>query len=33
DNASTGAHMEYEDFMTIAIKNSTNILKGMLTNI
>ncbi|NEZ46361.1 5'-methylthioadenosine/adenosylhomocysteine nucleosidase [Clostridium niameyense] len=32
DNASIGAHMEYEKFMDIAIKNSSNILKGMLLN-
>lgn len=33
DNASIGAHMEYEDFMSIAIKNSTHILKRMLLSI
>ncbi len=27
DNANTGAHMEYEKFAPIAIKNSTNILE------
>jgi adenosylhomocysteine nucleosidase len=30
DNANTGAHMEYEKFAPIAIKNSTKILEYML---
>ncbi|AYD40623.1 5'-methylthioadenosine/adenosylhomocysteine nucleosidase [Clostridium fermenticellae] len=30
DNANNGAHMEYEKFAPIAIKNSTQILKNML---
>lgn len=30
DNANTGAHMEYEKFAPIAIKNSTNILEYFL---
>ena len=33
DNASTGAHMEYEKFKLIAAKNSTDILVDMLKNI
>ncbi|MBC2580642.1 5'-methylthioadenosine/adenosylhomocysteine nucleosidase [Clostridium sp. DJ247] len=32
DNANNGAHMDYEKFAPIAIKNSTEILKDMLTN-
>jgi adenosylhomocysteine nucleosidase len=32
DNANNGAHMDYEKFAPIAIKNSTNILKNMLMN-
>ncbi len=32
DNANNGAHMEYEKFAPIAIKNSTEILKNMLVN-
>ncbi|WP_418222993.1 5'-methylthioadenosine/adenosylhomocysteine nucleosidase [Clostridium isatidis] len=30
DNANNGAHMDYEKFMPIAIRNSTTILKNML---
>ncbi|MGN2339643.1 5'-methylthioadenosine/adenosylhomocysteine nucleosidase [Clostridium cagae] len=30
DNANNGAHMDYEKFIPIAVKNSTNILKNML---
>ncbi|NFI95220.1 5'-methylthioadenosine/adenosylhomocysteine nucleosidase [Clostridium botulinum] len=30
DNANNGAHMDYEKFTPIAVKNSTNILKNML---
>lgn len=30
DNANNGAHMDYEKFVPIAVKNSTNILKSML---
>ncbi|WMJ81377.1 5'-methylthioadenosine/adenosylhomocysteine nucleosidase [Clostridium sp. MB40-C1] len=30
DNASNGAHIDYEKFIPIAVKNSTNILKSML---
>lgn len=33
DNGNNGAHMDYEKFAPIAIKNSTEILKNMLTNI
>jgi adenosylhomocysteine nucleosidase len=33
DNANTGAHMDYENFKLIAVKNSVNILKSMLTSI
>lgn len=33
DNANNGAHMDYEKFAPIAIKNSTEILKSMLSNI
>lgn len=33
DNANNGAHMDYEKFAPIAIKNSTDILKSMLMNI
>ncbi len=33
DNGNNGAHMEYEKFAPIAIKNSTEILKNMLMNI
>ncbi|GAA0743709.1 5'-methylthioadenosine/adenosylhomocysteine nucleosidase [Clostridium oceanicum] len=32
DNASIGAHMEFEKFMGISIANSTNILKKMIQN-
>jgi adenosylhomocysteine nucleosidase len=32
DNANNGAHMEYEKFAPIAIKNSTEILRYMLKN-
>jgi len=31
DNAQNDAHMDYEKFILIAVKNSVNILKGMLT--
>ncbi len=30
DNANTGAHMDFDKFKDIAVKNSTNILKNML---
>ncbi|AIY81052.1 MTA/SAH nucleosidase [Clostridium botulinum 202F] len=30
DNANNGAHIDYEKFTPIAVKNSTNILKNML---
>lgn len=30
DNASNGAHIDYEKFIPIAVENSTNILKSML---
>ncbi|OPJ57771.1 5'-methylthioadenosine/adenosylhomocysteine nucleosidase [Clostridium oryzae] len=30
DNANTGAHMDYQKFIPIAVKNSTKILRGML---
>lgn len=30
DNANNGAHIDYERFVPIGVKNSTNILKGML---
>jgi len=30
DNANNGAHMDYQNFITIAVKNSTRILKQML---
>ncbi|MCY6483727.1 5'-methylthioadenosine/adenosylhomocysteine nucleosidase [Clostridium aestuarii] len=30
DNASNGAHIDYEKFIPIGVKNSTNILKSML---
>ncbi|MBV7275028.1 5'-methylthioadenosine/adenosylhomocysteine nucleosidase [Clostridiaceae bacterium UIB06] len=33
DNGNNGAHMDYEKFKPIAIKNSTEILKNMLINI
>lgn len=33
DNGNNGAHMDYEKFAPIAIKNSTEILKNMLINI
>lgn len=33
DNANNGAHMDYEKFAPIAIKNSTEILKSMIVNI
>lgn len=33
DNANNGAHMDYEKFAPIAIKNSTEILENMLMNI
>lgn len=33
DNANNGAHMDYEKFAPIAIKNSTEILKNMLMSI
>lgn len=33
DNANNGAHMEYEKFGPIAIKNSTEILKNMLMSL
>lgn len=33
DNANNGAHMDYEKFAPIAIKNSTEILKSMIANI
>ena len=33
DNANNGAHMDYEKFAPIAIKNSTEILKNMLMDI
>lgn len=32
DNANTGAHMDYEKFKSIAVKNSSNILNIMLNN-
>lgn len=32
DNANNGAHMDYEKFIPIAVKNSTKILKKMLEN-
>lgn len=32
DNGSIGAHMDYEKFKTIAVKNSSNILNIMLSN-
>lgn len=31
DNATTGAHMDYDKFKTLAVKNSTVIIKNMLT--
>jgi adenosylhomocysteine nucleosidase len=31
DNANTGAHMDFEKFVPIAVDNSIHILKGMLT--
>jgi adenosylhomocysteine nucleosidase len=33
DNANNGAHMDYEKFAPIAIKNSTEILKNIINNI
>lgn len=33
DNANTGAHMDFEKFVPIAVENSINILKSMLTTI
>lgn len=30
DNANNGAHMDYEKFVPIAVKNSTRIIKQML---
>ncbi|AEB75856.1 5'-methylthioadenosine/adenosylhomocysteine nucleosidase [Clostridium botulinum] len=33
DNANNGAHIDYEKFIPIGVKNSTNILKGILENI
>lgn len=33
DNANNGAHMDYEKFAPIAIRNSTEILKNILINI
>lgn len=30
DNANTGAHMDYEKFIPIAVENSTNILRDMV---
>ena len=32
DNANNGAHMDYAKFTPMAVKNSTAILKEMLTN-
>lgn len=32
DNANNGAHMDFEKFTPIAVKNSTEILKGMILN-
>lgn len=31
DNANTGAHMDYEKFKYIAVENSTNILRNMIS--
>lgn len=33
DNANSGAHMDYEKFQDIAIKNSSTIIKNMLNNL
>ncbi|MDD6794492.1 MAG: 5'-methylthioadenosine/adenosylhomocysteine nucleosidase [Clostridiaceae bacterium] len=33
DNANNGAHMDYEKFVPIAVKNSTALLKEMLLNL
>ncbi|MGL5151771.1 MAG: 5'-methylthioadenosine/adenosylhomocysteine nucleosidase [Clostridium sp.] len=33
DNANNGAHMDYEKFIPVAVKNSTIILKEMVTNL
>lgn len=33
DNANNDAHIDYEKFIPIGVKNSTNILKGILENI
>ena len=30
DNANNGAHMDYQKFIPVAVKNSTRILKQML---
>ena len=32
DNANTGAHMDFEKFKYIAVENSSNILKNMISN-
>ena len=33
DNANNGAHMDYQQFIPIGVKNSTTILKGMIERI
>lgn len=33
DNANTGAHIDFGEFVPIAVKNSTQIVKGLLENI
>lgn len=33
DNANNGAHMDFEKFTSIAVKNSTNILREMIKNL
>ena len=33
DNANNGAHMDYEKFIPIAVRNSTKILKNMIQKI
>lgn len=33
DNANTGAHMDFEKFKYLAVKNSSNIIKNMICNI
>ena len=33
DNANTGAHMDFDKFVPIAVDNSLHILKEMLNNI